>query len=111
MRSITRSVTRILARAVACSLLVAGLATVAAAQIPPGLPNPALQNRIPAPLPPPAQPPIINGPLSQSPPPGVKAPPRINSFSDRATACAHEGSGFGLRGRKLDAYTRSCANQ
>jgi hypothetical protein len=41
----------------------------------------------------------------------VKTPPRIDSFSDRATACAHEGSGYGLRGRKLDAYTRSCANQ
>jgi hypothetical protein len=28
---------------------------------------PAMQNRIPAPLPPPSQPPVINGPLQQSP--------------------------------------------
>jgi hypothetical protein len=109
MRPITRPVTPVLARAVVGCFLLFGLATVATAQV--GLPNPALENRIPAPLPPPAQPPIINGPLSQAPPPGVKTPPRINSFSDRATACAHEGSGYGLRGRKLDAYTRSCANQ
>ena len=78
---------------------------------PPGLPDPALQNRIPAPLPPPAQPPIINGPLSQSPPPVVYMPRRLNTFSDRATSCLHEGSSYGLRGRKLDAYTRACANQ
>jgi len=109
MRPIMRAVTSVLARAVACSLLLAGAVTMTAAQV--GLPNPALENRIPAPLPPPAQPPIINGPLSQSPPPGVKAPPRINSFGDRSVACAHEGSESGLRGRKLDAYTRSCATQ
>jgi hypothetical protein len=28
---------------------------------------PAMQNRIPTPLPPPSQPPVINGPLQQSP--------------------------------------------
>ena len=99
-----------LAPATACCLLVAGSMTIAAAQVP-GLPNPDLQNRIPAPLPPPTPPPIINGPLGQSPPLGVIVPPRINSFSDRAAACAHEGSAHGLRGRKLDAYTRRCANQ
>jgi hypothetical protein len=71
--------------------------------------GPALQNRIPAPQPPPAQPPIINGPLSHSPPPGVYTPRRLNTFSDRATSCLHEGSSYGLRGRKLDAYTRACA--
>jgi hypothetical protein len=92
-------------------LLVAAAISPALAQVPvPGLPDPALQNRIPAPLPPPPEPPIINGPLSQSPPPGVYLPPRINSFSDRAAACAHEGSSHGLRGRKLDVYTRSCVN-
>ena len=36
-------------------------------------------SRIPAPLPPPPQPPIINGPLGQSPPPGVYVPPRLNT--------------------------------
>jgi hypothetical protein len=77
----------------------------------PGLPDPALQGRIPAPLPPPAPPPIINGPLGQSPPPGVYTPRRLDTFSDRATSCLHEGSSHGLRGRKLDAYTRACANQ
>jgi hypothetical protein len=76
----------------------------------PGWPDAALQNRIPAPLPPPPAPPIVNGPLSQGPPPGVYLPPRINSYGDRVTACLHQGSGQGLRGRRLDAYTRACAN-
>ena len=91
-------------------LVVAAAAAPAAAQTP-GLPDPFLQNRIPAPLPPPPQPPIINGPLSQGPPPGVYQPRRIDSYSDRTTACLHAGSSHGLRGRKLDAYTRTCANQ
>jgi hypothetical protein len=98
-------------------LVLGGAWTAAAApvlgQVPgqvPGLPNPALENRIPAPLPPPPQPPVINGPLAQSPPPGVYVPPQLNTSSDRATACLHEGSARGLRGRKLDAYTRACAN-
>jgi hypothetical protein len=80
----------------------------AVAQLAP--PPPELQNRIPAPLPPPPQPPIINGPLGQSPPPGVYQPPRLNTFSDRTVQCLHEGSASGLRGRKLSAYARSCAN-
>ena len=73
-------------------------------------PPPELQNRIPAPLLPPPQAPIINGPLGQSPPPGVYQPERLNTHSDRAVRCLHEGSGYGLRGRKLDAYARACAN-
>ena len=101
----------ILARVIASLVLATAVVTTAAAQIPPGLPDPALQNRIPAPLPPPPQPPIINGPLSKSPPPGTYLPPRLNTHSDRTTACVQEGSGYGLRGRKLDAYTRACANQ
>ena len=71
---------------------------------------PPVLNPIPAPLPPPASPPIINGPLGQSPPPGVYEPPRLNTHSDRAVQCLHEGSSYGLRGRKLQAYTRSCTN-
>jgi hypothetical protein len=73
-------------------------------------PPPDLQNRIPAPLPPPAPPPIINGPLGQSPPPGVYYPPALRTHSDRTVQCLHEGSGYGLRGRKLNSYARSCAN-
>ncbi len=99
-----------LASIVAAVILAAVAFSGALAQVP-GLPDPALQNRIPAPLPPPAQPPIINGPLSHSPPPGVYTPRRLNTFSDRATSCLHEGSSYGLRGRKLDAYTRACASQ
>jgi hypothetical protein len=101
---------------IAALVFAAGCATPALAQLPPGLPNPDLQNRIPAPLPPPPQPPVINGPLSQgngplsqSPSSGVYVPPRLNTFSDRATACLQDGSSFGLRGRKLDRYVRSCA--
>ena len=83
-------------------------ATPLVAQI---IPNPpALENRIPAPLPPPPQPPIINGPLGQSPPPGVYIPPRLNTHSDRVTGCLHQGRSDGLRGKRLQAYARECAN-
>jgi hypothetical protein len=73
-------------------------------------PAPELQYRIPQALPPPEQPPAINGPLSQNPPPGVSNPRQLNTHSRRATRCLHEGAGYGLKGAKLDAYTRSCAN-
>jgi hypothetical protein len=99
----------ILAR-VLISLVVAGASITMALAQAPGLPNPDLQNRIPAPLPPPPQAPVINGPLGQGPPPGVYLPGRSRSFSDRVTGCLHEGSANGLRGRKLDAYARACAN-
>jgi len=72
-------------------------------------PPPELQNRIPAPLPPPAPQPIINGPLGQNPPPGVYVPPHLNTHSDRAVHCLHEGSSYGLRGNRLQAYARACA--
>src|SRR5262245_58655399 len=85
------------------------VATTAVAQ-PPSFPDAALQGRIPAPLPPPPQPPIINGPLGQSPPPGVYVPPRLTTHSDRVTSCLQEGAGYGLKGSKLNAYARSCAN-
>jgi hypothetical protein len=88
----------------ACALAV----SPAFAQLAP--PPPELENRIPAPLPPPPQPPIINGPLGQSPPPGVYQPPRLNTHSDRTTRCLHEGAGYGLKGSKLNAYARACAN-
>jgi hypothetical protein len=100
-----------LARAVAGLVFAVAAASAALAQVPPGLPNPDLQNRIPAPLPPPAQPPIINGPLSQAPPPGVYFPPQLETHSDRTIACLQAGAGHGLRGAKLDRYTRACANQ
>jgi hypothetical protein len=102
---------KLLACVIAGSIIAVAAASAALAQVPPGLPDPALQNRIPAPLPPPPQPPIINGPVSQSPPAGAYLPPRLNTHSDRTTACVQEGSGYGLRGRKLDAYARACANQ
>ena len=85
-------------------------AAPAVAQVPGGLPNPDLQNRIPPPLPPPPQPPIINGPLSQAPPPRVYEPPRLPSHHDRVSRCLDEGSGAGLRGGRLDRYVRRCAN-
>jgi len=71
---------------------------------------PPVLNPIPAPLPPPAPPPIINGPLQQAPPPGVYYPPALRTHSDRVVQCLHEGSSYGLRGRQLNTYTRSCAN-
>jgi hypothetical protein len=89
-------------------LAVCLFAAPAAAQFVP--PSPDLQNRIPQPLPPPPQPPIINGPLGQSPPPGVYQPGRLNTHSDRMTNCLHDGAGYGLRGARLQNYARSCAN-
>jgi hypothetical protein len=80
----------------------------AAAQLQPT--PPVLENRIPAPLPPPPQPPIINGPLGQAPPPGVYVPPRLNTLSDRVIGCQHQGRADGLRGKALQSYTRDCAN-
>jgi hypothetical protein len=95
-----------------CALLIAvaciAVAPPALAQFQP--PPPDLQNRIPAPLPPPPQPPIINGPMAQSPPPGVYQPPRLNTYSDRITSCMQEGAAYGLRGRKLNSYATACAN-
>jgi hypothetical protein len=93
--------------------IAAGLALVfvtgsAAAQIVPT--PPALENRIPAPLPPPPQPPIINGPLQQAPSPGVYVPPRLRTQSDRVVGCQHQGRADGLRGKQLQAYVRDCAN-
>jgi hypothetical protein len=73
-------------------------------------PPPELENRIPQPLPPPPQPPIINGPLGQAPPPGVYRPGRLNTHRDRTVRCLHSGSGYGLRGAELDAYARACGN-
>ena len=94
--------------AVAAGLVVALISGPAAAQIVPT--PPALENRIPAPLPPPAPPPIINGPLGQSAPPGVYVPPQLNTQSDRVTGCLHQGRADGLRGKRLQAYARDCAN-
>ena len=69
-----------------------------------------LQGRIPSPLPPSAAPPTINGPLGRSPAPGVYQPTRLNTFADRHTRCLNEGTGYGLHGRQLRAYTNTCAH-
>jgi hypothetical protein len=91
----------------ALAVALAFVVVPAAAQIVPT--PPALENRIPAPLPPPPQPPIINGPLQQGPPPGVYVPPRLNTHSDRVVGCQHQGRADGLRGKRLQAYVRDCA--
>ena len=95
-------------RLVFAGLVLAFLVAPASGQIVPT--PPALENRIPAPLPPPPQPPIINGPLGQSPAPGVYVPPRLNTQSDRVIGCQHQGRADGLRGKRLQAYIRDCAN-
>jgi hypothetical protein len=93
-----------------CAMAIAlGIALTGAAALAQSVP-PDLQNRIPAPLPPPPQPPIINGPLGRSPPPGVAEQRRLDTHGDRTTRCVQEGRGYGLRGGKLDSYARSCAN-
>ena len=82
-------------RAVAFMLILAfaWVPQPAAAQIIPPVPD--LQSRIPAPLPPPPEPPIINGPLSRAPPPGVIVPGHITTYGDRVTRCVHEGAAGG----------------
>lgn len=91
------------------ALFVGGIATAPAlAQIIPT--PPALENRIPAPLPPPPQPPVIGGPLGQPQSPGVPAPPRLNTHSDRIVNCLHRGRSSGLQGAALEAYSRECGN-
>jgi hypothetical protein len=87
-----------------CSCLGAG----AIAQIAPPVPD--MQQRIPAPLPPPPEPPIINGPLSKAPPPGVIIPGQITTHSDRVIRCNQQGASAGLQGRRLSSYTSRCAN-
>jgi hypothetical protein len=104
----SRAYLEIMHSRLALAVALAFVAVPAAAQIVPT--PPALENRIPAPLPPPAQPPIINGPLGQSPPPGVYVPPRLNTHSDRVTGCLHQGRADGLRGKRLQSYARDCAN-
>ena len=93
------------ALAVAATLALTLSEGPVAAQLVPEPPS-----RIPAPLPPPPAPPIINGPLGQSPPPGVYVPPPLSTYSDRVAGCLHEGRSDGLRGKKLQAYARDCAN-
>ena len=78
------------------------------AQVPPRVPD--VQVRIPAPLPLPVAP-IFNGPVMQSPPPAVMAPPPLNTFSDRMTQCLHQGSSGGLSGPDLDGYAEFCASE
>jgi hypothetical protein len=56
--------------------------------------SPVLQGRIPAPLSP-SPPPVINGPLGKSLPPGVYVPPRLNTFADRKTQCIDQGTSYG----------------
>ena len=63
----------------------------------------------PGAVPPPAQPPVINGPLSQPSSPRVYQAPQLGSSSPRINSCLREGRKLGLRGKKLDAYTRECA--
>ena len=102
---------RTLIHVIVVCVLNAGLAGTTFAQVPGGLPNVDLQNRIPAPLGPPPQPNVVPGPLTQTPPGrGLESPPRLNTHGDRTTRCVDQGAAAGLRGGKLDAYTRRCAN-
>ena len=71
---------------------------------------PELQGRIPALLPPPPQPPIINGPGRQAPPPGVAKTTPLNTHGDRVTRCTHQGAVNGLHGGRLSSYVRRCDN-
>jgi hypothetical protein len=92
-------------------VLTAGCVTggaAAPAQVPPRVPD--VQVRIPAPLPLPAAP-IINGPVTESPPPTAVTPAPLNTFGDRMTQCLHQGSSGGLSGSDLEAYASECARE
>lgn len=94
---------------VGAAMLLPVVLTPAFAQVPGLLPPPDLQNRIPEPLPPPPKPLAV--PLGERPAqPGVYQPPRLRTQSDRTVDCVQQGSEAGLRGGKLDTYTRRCAN-
>jgi len=97
---------RILSIVLAAGCMAAG--SPALAQFAPYPPE--LQNRIPAPLPAPERPPVVGGPLAQSPAPGVYKPRRLNTYGDRLNRCLDDGAGQGLKGRRLNSYARSCAN-
>jgi hypothetical protein len=100
--------TRVLGTITGAAMLALGLSP-AFAQVPGLLPPPDLQNRIPEPLPPPPKPLAV--PLGEKgPQPGVYQPPRLRTQSDRTVDCVQQGSEAGLRGGKLDTYTRRCAN-
>jgi hypothetical protein len=91
--------------------LVAGVAVAAVVPASAQLQTfPELDGRIPAPLPSPPQPPIINGPYQQGPPPGVAETKPLTTFSDRVTHCQQQGAANGLHGRRLSAYVRRCGN-
>ncbi len=100
---------RTLSMIAGAAMLIPVVLTPALAQVPGLLPPPDLQNRIPEPLPPPPRPLAV--PLGERPPQmGVYQPPRLRTQSDRTRDCVQQGSEAGLRGGRLDTYTRSCAN-
>jgi hypothetical protein len=52
-------------------------------------------------IPPPPPPP--------QPVPTPGAPPKIDSFGDRAARCVHHGTAFGVPPGQIGQYTRECA--
>jgi hypothetical protein len=86
----------------ACVLDIAGVAAVA--QVLPPLPD--LRDRMPLPMAP-----IVNGPLTRTPPPQVVTPAPLDTFSDRTTQCLELGIGGGLSGSDLDSHVGACANE
>jgi hypothetical protein len=98
-------------RSSAVSALALACLLVAAPALAQFVPTPPeLEGRIPAPLPPPPEPPIINGPFGQGPPPGVAETKPLTTFGDRITRCQHLGAAQGLHGRRLSTYLRRCGN-
>lgn len=48
-------------------------------------------------------------PQRQAVPKVPNAPPKIESFVDRAARCAHHGTSFGVPAGQIGQYTRGCA--
>lgn len=79
-------------------LIAVPFAGAANAQIQPIVPG------SPGTIPPPPPP----APLSGTPLPG--APPRLDTFQDKAVRCVHHGSRFGVPAGQIGEYTRNCTN-
>jgi hypothetical protein len=56
------------------------------------------------------------GPVTTMPPPVYQAPrlpnapPRLDTFQDKATRCVHYGASQGVQPGQIGQYTRECVN-
>jgi len=63
--------------------------------------TPDAQGQMVRPLPPPPA----------SPPQQPNAPPRLDTFGDKASRCVHYGTSIGVKPGQIGQYTRDCVNR